>query len=124
MEEKSRKPSPLTVVGQAAQNGPPPPRRLGPAGETLWNSIQAEFRIEDCGGQELLMQCCLAADRTEELAATIDEDGARIVGKNGIKEHPLLKHELAARAFICRTLARLGITSEPLKPIGRPPRGY
>ena len=124
MEEKSRKPPPLTVIGKTAQNGPNPLRKLGAAGESLWFRIQSEYRIEDVGGIELLMQCCLAADRADELAAIIDQDGARIVTKTGIKEHPLLKHELAARAFICRTLQRLGVTSEPLKSIGRPPRGY
>ena len=117
MEEKSRNPPPLTVVGKTAQNAPKPPRKLGPAGESLWNLIQSEYRIEDVGGVELLMQACLAADRADELAAIIDQDGARIVTKTGIKDHPLLKHELAARAFIC-------VTNEPLKSIGRPPRGY
>jgi hypothetical protein len=77
----------------------------------LWFRVQNEFRIDDVGGQELLLQCCLACDRAEELAAIIDQDGARIVSRRGIiRDHPCLKHELAARAFICKTLARLGIT--------------
>jgi hypothetical protein len=37
-----------------------------------------------------------------------------------MKEHPLLKHELAARAFVCRTLQRLGLDVEAIKPPGRP----
>jgi hypothetical protein len=72
------------------------------------------------------MQACLAQDRADELAAIIDQDGARIVTKTGIKDHPCLKHELAARAFICRTLQRLGITDEVIKPVGPPmrPQGW
>jgi hypothetical protein len=68
------------------------------------------------------MQACLAADRTAALAARIDADGETIHTKMGLKAHPCLKDELAARAFICRTLQRLGITDEIIRPIGRPPR--
>jgi len=32
-----------------------------------------------------------------------------------------LKHELAARSFAVRTLARLGLEVEAVKPVGRPP---
>jgi len=118
VENFSKNPSLLTVV----ENPPNPPRKLGPAGENLWNRVQNDYRIEDVGGMELLMQACLAQDRAEELAAIIDADGARIMTKSGAKDHPCLKHELAARAFICRTLQRLGITDEVIKPVGRPTR--
>ena len=39
------------------------------------------------------------------------------------KEHPAVKSELQLRAFICRTLSRLGVTDEPTKPVGRPGQG-
>jgi hypothetical protein len=118
VEDFSRKPSRLTVV----ENAPNPPRKLGPAGESLWNRVQSEYRIEDVGGVEILMQICLAQDRAEELAATIDADGTRVMTKAGPKAHPCLRDELAARAFICRQLQRLGITDEVIKPVGRPGR--
>lgn len=118
VEDFSRKPSRLTVVG----NAPNPPRKLGSAGESLWNRVQNEYRIEDVGGVELLMQACLAADRAEALALVIDADGERIMTKSGPKDHPCLKHELAARSFIVRTLQRLGITDEVIKPVGHPTR--
>jgi len=35
-----------------------------------------------------------------------------------------LKDELAARSFVVRTLARLGITTEAIKPMGRPSPGF
>jgi hypothetical protein len=121
VEDFSKKPSRLTIVGNA-ENTPKPPRKLGPAGESLWFGVMAEYGIGDVGGVELLMQACLAADRADELAAIIDQDGARIVTKSGVRDHPCLKHELAARAFIVRTLQRLGITDEVIKPVGHPPR--
>ena len=67
----SKRPSLFTVVGNAVN----PPRKLGPAGENLWNRVQSEYGISDVGGQELLMQACLAADRADELAAIIDAEG-------------------------------------------------
>jgi hypothetical protein len=41
----------------------------------------------------------------------------------GPRDHPLLKHELAARSFVVRTLQRLGLNMEAVKPTGRPPHG-
>jgi hypothetical protein len=116
VDENTKKP----IVGKAA--APSPPRKLGEPGMELWNTVQAEYRIEDCGGVELLMQACLAADRAAALAAVIDQDGERIHTKSGIRSHPCLRDELAARSFICRTLQRLGITDEVIKPVGRPTR--
>ena len=83
--------------------------------------VQSEYRIEDCGGVEMLMQACLALDRADALAARIDADGETIVTKRGLKAHPCLKDELAARAFVVRTLQRLGLNLEPVRPtVGRP----
>jgi hypothetical protein len=65
----------------------------------------------------------LSGDRAEGLAEHISRDGMVIRTKAGLKENPLLKHEIAARSFIVRTLARLGLDVEAIKPIGRPP-GY
>jgi hypothetical protein len=83
--------------------------------------VQTEFHMADVDEIELLMQCCLAADRAEALAARINEYGQVIQTKQGLKAHPCLKDEIAARSFICRTLQRLGITDELIKPVGRPP---
>ena len=82
------------------------------------------YHVEDVGGIELLAQACAAADRAESLAEKISEDGETVRGKNGIRAHPCLKDELAARSFVCRTLARLGITTESVKPMGRPSSGF
>jgi len=41
----------------------------------------------------------------------------------GIKTHPGVKDELACRGFVCRTLHRLGLNVETIKPKGRPAVG-
>jgi hypothetical protein len=63
------------------------------------------YAIGDVGGQEL---SCAAADRAEDLRAIINHDGPVIQTRSGCRDHPLLKHELQARAFVTGTLVRLG----------------
>jgi hypothetical protein len=53
----------------------------------------------------------------------IDRDGEVIRTKQGLRDHPGLKHELANRSFVVRTLSRLGLDVEAIKPVGRP-AGY
>jgi hypothetical protein len=98
------------------------PATLGKTGSTLWQAIMTEYDIRDSGGREILLQACGAADRVQQFAAIIARDGPVIRTKHGPKDHPLLKHELAARAFIVRSLHRLGLDVEPVKAIGRPPQ--
>ena len=72
----------------------------------------------------MLAQAAAAMDRIAECAEAIERDGVAIRTKIGLKEHPLLRHELAARAFVVRTLHRLGLDVEPLRAAaGRPGRG-
>jgi hypothetical protein len=110
---------PLTLVNPAA-TGISPPRKLGLHGLSLWNSVQTAYRIDDVGGVELLAQVCAAADRVEALAERISADGEVVHTRTGPKAHPALRDELAGRAFIVRTLERLGLNVEAIKPIGRP----
>ena len=97
-----------------------PPRPLGKHGLALWRVVQAEYAVTDVGGVETLCHACQALDRAEEFAALIARDGAMLRTKTGVREHPLIKHELASRAFVVRTLQRLGLDVEALKPVGRP----
>ena len=99
---------------------PPPPRPLGKHGAALWASIHAAYRIDDAGGIEMLAQACAELDAAEDYASHIKKDGAVIRTNGGIKDHPLIKHELAARAFVVRTLQRLGLDVETVRPVGRP----
>jgi hypothetical protein len=101
------------------------PSDLAAYGRRLWSEVQSSFAIEDIGGLELLRQCCRAADRAESCRMTIDAQGEVVKLKGGVvKEHPLLRIELQSRAFVTRTLSRLGITDEPVKAVGRPPKLY
>jgi Phage terminase, small subunit len=122
MAESPRKP-PLALVAELL--GIDPPRPLGPHGLELWDAVQAEYRISDRGGIELLAQACSALDRCEALAQEIARDGAVIRTRTGtVKAHPACRDELAARQFVCRTLERLGLNIEAIKPPGRPPKSY
>ncbi len=73
----------------------------------------------------MLFQICSAADLASEYAATIVRDGGPAVRtKSGIKEHPLVRHELAARSFVVRSLHRLGFdVVAPRTEFGRPSGG-
>ena len=113
----------LSVVVAPPEPGsirPQPPRKLGKFGLSLWNSIQAEFHVSDAGGIEVLAQACATVDRAEGLRARIDAEGETFQSRGGIKPHPCLKDELACRAFVSRSLSRLGVLDEPLKALGRP----
>jgi hypothetical protein len=115
---------PLTIVDPAASDISPL-TKLGPPGLNLWNSIMSEYRIEDPGGLELLRQACATLDRAESLAGAIARDGDVVYTRTGVpKSHPAVKDELACRALVIRTLERLGVTTEAVRPTpGRPPRG-
>jgi hypothetical protein len=121
MAKTTDRPPPLTVV-DATTTGTPPPRKLGRHGLALWNDIMAEYLIQDRGGIELLAQACGAQDRLEALREAIDRDGPTVRTRNGPRAHPALRDELACRAFIVRTLERLGLNVEAIKPVGHPTR--
>ena len=115
--------TPLQLVGNPPAT-PQPPRPLAKHGAALWQSIHAEYRIDDSGGFEMLAQACQSLDRAEECAEIIARDGFTIGAARGPKEHPLLKHELQARAFVVRVLQRLGLNYEPVRPTGCRPGMY
>ena len=122
MAKSPEKPLLSVVSSRAATISPPRP--LGSHGTALWDRIQAEFGIHDCGGAELLAQACQALDRAEGLAAAIARDGDVVRSRGGVfKTHPAVREELACRSFEGRTLERLGVTSESVKRPGRPPSG-
>jgi len=101
---------------------PQPPASLGEAGLSLWRSIQGQYGIADSGGVAVLQAACECADRVAEIGATIDAQGLMIPGKTGMREHPLLRHEVANRALLGRLISRLGLDIEALRPLpGRPP---
>src|SRR3954470_11968208 len=119
----SRKP--LSVVSTPPDPVSTPPRPLGEAGRALWDRVQTEYGVVDSGGTELLLLACEATDRAAELGQTIQRDGPIVATRSGPKEHPALKAELANRAFVTRTLQRLGLNLEPVRQFtGRPAGVY
>lgn len=99
---------------------PAPPAHLEETGLRLWRHVMEQYRLEDAGGLEMLAQAATAADRAERCRAAITADGEVVYTKTGPRDHPLLKHETAARALAVRTLTRLGLDLEPIKAVGRP----
>src|SRR5262245_21441261 len=116
----------IHLVQTGDQPAVKPPRKLDRHGANLWRSILNEYDISDSGGLEMLTQACQALDRAERCREAIDDDGEvlRVKKAGSMREHPLLKHELAARSFVVRTLQRLGLDVEAIKAPGRPPRGH
>ena len=117
---KKTTPPPLTIVGPTTVTPDAPPATLGQTGAKLWRTIMSEYAIEDGGGREILLQGCSAADRAAECAVLIAQDGPMVRTARGAKDHPLLKHELAARVFVCQCLHKLGLDIEPVRVPGRP----
>jgi hypothetical protein len=105
----------LEVVTDPVAKVGSPPRKLGAAGLALWNSVTAEFAIDDSGGRELLCLACQALDRAEELKSIIDKEGAVLRSKAGVKSHPAVRDEIQCRALVARLLKQLGVTLEPLR---------
>jgi hypothetical protein len=113
----------LKVVPVVPESGAvDPPGKLGDVGLSLWRDIVSSYEFGDRASYETLFQACAGADRAAKLRDLIDQDGEVIYSKGVVRDHPALKHEIASRAFVVRTLARLGLDLEPLRPgPGRPP---
>ena len=118
----ARKP-PFVVVSDT-DSGVQPPRKLGPHGQALWDRIQAEFRIDDAGGIEVLAQACAMLDRAESCAEIIAAEGPLLRGRSGPKANPLVAQEIAARGHIARMLDKLGVNFESTRNPGRPPKSF
>jgi hypothetical protein len=122
----AKKPPTLTVIDPAAAPNPmDPPGTLGEAGRKLWLAIHRDFVVDDAGGLEMLAQIAAAVDRAAEYAAAIERDGGPTIRtKTGIRDHPLIRHEIAARSFVVRSLHNLGLdVVAPRSEVGRPSGG-
>jgi Phage terminase, small subunit len=113
---------PITVLRTSLEaSGSDPPASLGPHGHKLWASIMAQYGIADAGGLAILAEACRAADMAEEYSAIIARDGPTQRSPSGVlRDHPLTRHVLSARALAARLLVRLGLNFEAVKPMGRP----
>jgi hypothetical protein len=81
--------------------------------------------LDDSGGAEMLCIACETLDRVQALREQTDEEGETVKVKGGgTRDNPLLRHELAGRAFISKCLTRLGLSVEAtIRPVGRPAQG-
>lgn len=100
-----------------------PPSDLGPSGKQLWSDITRDHDVRAAGQLATLAQACKAFDRAELCAARIAQDGQVVESRNGLKDHPLLRHEAVARALMCRLLSRMNIVGEAKRRPGRPGSG-
>jgi len=101
-----------------------PPRKLGRHGTQLWKNILRGYVIDDVADIETLALACEQLDRAQECREQIDADGVVIRTKHGLKDHPLLKIELAARSYVSRAMQRLGLGTELGRSAGRPPLSH
>ena len=108
------------IPARPAGHAPAPPGRLGRVGMSLWTDVISSYDFSERASLETLYQACAAADRAEKLPTLIDRDGDVVKTKVGLRDHPALKHEIACRSFVVRTLARLGLDLEPVQSVGRP----
>ena len=114
----------FTVVGASPNSDSAiTPHSLGKHGTALWRQITSEYEITDAGGVAMLAAACAAWNRAELCRESIDREGELVTVRGVPREHPLLKAELANRAFTVRTLQKLGLNFEPVRAAaGRP--GY
>jgi hypothetical protein len=122
----AKNPPTLTVIDAASKPNPlAPPTSLGKAGAELWLALHRDYIIEDSAGRQMLLRICETADTLASYEEQIERDGPTIRTASGVREHPLLKHQLAARSFIVRSLHRLNLdVIPPRSEIGRPNGDY
>ena len=97
------------------------PDGLGPHGLALWRKVTEDYDLSDAAGATTLEQAARSLDRAEASRERINRDGELVKVRGGMKEHPLLRHELSNRAFCVRALQKLGLAFEPIRMMGRPP---
>lgn len=100
IDRRTPTPSHLSVVVTA-------PYDLGEHGQAAWDRICHDYDIADASHIEQLAAACASLDRASRCRAIIDSEGDMIEGPNGRKDHPLIRHELAARSFAAKTFERL-----------------
>jgi hypothetical protein len=90
----------------------------------LWQKITHAYVITDVAGIETLAQCCQMLDRAEAIAEEIARDGVVLRTPRGARAHSGVKEELMCRAFVVKTLEKLGLMHENVHPTaGRQPDG-
>jgi hypothetical protein len=108
--------SPAQAAPARSSSTLPPPADLGAAGKELWRQITSEFTLESSAEVQQFYQACCMTDRAVKLRKHIDREGEMVEIRGTRRDHPCLKHELGARAFVVRTLANLFPSAAAEKP--------
>src|SRR5262245_1064131 len=99
--------SPIPAALTRSSSVLPAPADLGVAGKKLWQDITREFTLESSAEVQQFYEACCMEDRAVKLRRHIDREGEMVEIRGARRDHPCLKHELAARAFVVRTIANL-----------------
>src|SRR5262245_13409015 len=104
-KSKAERPeSPTPAATTRSSSGSPPPADLGAAGKELWRQITSEFTLESSAEVQQFYEACCMEDRAVKLRKHIDREGEMVEIRGTRRDHPCLRHELAARAFVVRRL--------------------
>ena len=113
----------LTIINEpAATYSPIRPHPWAQPARTSGVSVLDEYDVTDVAGLVTLETACAALDRAEVLRQQIAKDGLTITAAQGVKEHPLLRHENQARSLLLRALAgrpRASATNRSSRSVGR-----
>jgi hypothetical protein len=96
---------------------------LGKHGQALWDNISDSYKITRKADVETLRLVCEAQNRLCAIELQIKHDGLMVMGRNGVREHPLLRAEAQLRSYISRYLQRLIDPDQPRRGPGRPGSG-
>jgi hypothetical protein len=93
-------------VTQGSEGRPKPPVGLRAAGRRLWDSITADYELDE---HELALatEAARTVDLLSELDAAVRQDGALIDSPQGLKAHPGVVELRQQRIALARLLAAL-----------------
>ncbi len=109
-ERASKQPTPIGKAG-IGPKAVPAPRHLTASSRRFWDSILRDYELE-VHHRELLQLACQALDRGAEARRAINEHGAYIQGRFGLKANPALGVERDAAIRAARLLRELGLDLE------------
>lgn len=89
---------------------PPPPKHLGPQEVTLWHRVLDEFDITGPVSFALLTAALEAHQRARLAREQVAKDGMTVRAKGGLKAHPLIAVERAARHQLVATLRKMQVS--------------